>query len=55
MVWNVEQLQETQTEYQTGKWGPAKPIAYPGGGFFGRLKAAWAVFTGEAAAVRWYK
>lgn len=55
MVWDIEKLRENQTEYETGKWGPAKPIAYPGDDFLSRLKAAWVVFTGKAAAVRWYK
>lgn len=55
MVWDIERLRENQTEYEAGKWGPAKPVGYPGDGLFSRLKAAWKVFIGDAAAVKWYK
>tara|TARA_Y100000034_G_scaffold43496_3_gene53114 strand:- start:32147 stop:32311 length:165 start_codon:yes stop_codon:yes gene_type:complete len=54
-MWNIRELNENQSEYEPGKWGPAKPLCYPGDGFFNRLKDAWAVFTGSAAAVKWYK
>lgn len=54
MIWKIEDLNSSQKEYEPGKWGPAKPLGYPGDGFIGRLKGAWAVFTGRAAAVKWY-
>ena len=54
MTWNVNQLSECQREYAPGKWGPAKPIAYPGMGLFSRLRDAWLVFRGKAAAVDWH-
>lgn len=47
----VDSLNHVQCEYAPGKWGPARPLAFEG--LFGRLHAAWAVYTGRADALVW--
>jgi hypothetical protein len=54
-VYDAKNLMETQTEYAPGKWGPAKPLPRRDlRGWWNQIMDTWAVFTGKAAAVRWF-
>lgn len=43
---------DTNTACVGGVWVPARPIGAPT--IFGRIRAAWLVFTGRADAVVWH-
>lgn len=49
---DVRHLVENETEYAPGKWGPARPVFY--GCMLSRIRDAWLVLIGRAAAVRWF-
>ena len=53
-MFSAQELIECQCEYAPGKWGPAKPIAFPGMSLWQRFKDAWCVLLGNATAVKWY-
>ncbi len=54
-MYNITYLNENQTEYAPDQWGPAKPILMSGWyGRWLRIRDAWAVLRGDAAAVRWF-
>lgn len=42
-----------QAEYERGVWLAARPLGFQGIRLRARLKAAWAVFTGQADVLRW--
>ena len=47
----VQHTKETLSEYEPGKWEPAKPL--DGRSFRDRVREAWLVFTGTADCFLW--
>ena len=55
-MWNLESLIEhaqSTRVFENGKWISARPVNHKYRSLPQRIKEAWAVFTGEADAVRW--
>lgn len=51
MYQTCELLHSVLRKLPDGRWGIAKPL---GISLWQRIKDAWAVLSGKAAAVRWY-
>ena len=43
----------TQTEIEPGRWVPARPINFRHRSFLQKVREAWEVFKGRAAAFTW--
>jgi hypothetical protein len=55
-MWQLKDLLRHCSENSAeinGKWVPARPLNYKYRSFFSKIREAWAVFTGRAAAFRW--
>lgn len=55
-MWTLRSLIDHSNEIHTeinGNWVPARPLNWKHRGLFQRLREAWAVFRGKAAAFTW--
>ena len=55
-MWDLKELYDhcgTCSAEINGKWVPARPINWQHRTFRQKIKEAWAVFTGKAAAFKW--
>jgi hypothetical protein len=54
MIWKLEDLFKNETQAEiNGKWVPARPINWKHRSFRQKIREAWMVYTGKAAAFTW--